>query len=479
MSAPDQPKSPSDAAPSSAAASDAVPASRGLGQAPATDAPSTAGSAVAGAPVEALRSTQPWQLWLELGADADAESAAAACAQLVLPSICVCCADPSSHVRGLALNPPSPAGASPRMLLPLCDRCYTHEAVERTRALSVAVAGLLLGISLALGLPLALERLAAGGARQLSVASWLSRYGIFMIPCGVMLGLMAVRWLTFAWTQHRRRRAFYDAGLVGCVVEPALSWWGELPGHAKPKSARKGLLLCRNPRFASALSEANPGCLRLAQDALALGRGPVVGSGGLPRPELRWLLAVLCLLGLISVGSFWIHRPQVQVLNLTGAPLVLEVDGERLATISPTSQESSRAGLTLRLPAGRRHLRALHAEALVAEADVTLLAGAKHLYAPASDGQCFWLERLGYGRGNLAPAAAASAARRDSAPAPPRVERVPLRSPVGFWAFDGAVDVWLAPPPEPLLEDARSSGGEVVALRQALCADAPADARPR
>lgn len=469
MFARDEPDSPSDAT-RDPAVSGAAPASHGL-----VEAAPAGESAVLGAAPERLTS-EPWQLWLTLGADTNADVAAAACAELVVPSICVCCADTSSQVRSLALHPPSPAGAGASMLLPLCERCYTHEAVERTRALSVAVAGLLLGISLAWGLPLGLERLAQGG--RLSAASWLSRYGIFLIPCGIMLSLMAARWLTFAFTQHRRRRAFHAAGLTGCVVEPALSWRNvELPVDSTKKAARKYALLCRNPRFAAAMLAANPGRLSLAQEPLAFRDGPRVGTGGLPQPELRWLFAVFCLLGVMSAVSFWIHRPKLQVLNLTGAPLVLEVDGETLGTVNPTSQESPRAGLTLRLPAGRRHLRALHGDALIAEADVTLLAGAKHLYAPASEAHCFWLERLGYGRGNLAPEPGAEPAQ-GSVAAGPRVERVPLRSPLGFWAFDRGVDVWLAPPPEPLLEDARSSGGEVVALRQALCADAPADAKP-
>lgn len=437
MSSVDEPDSPSDAALGSAAADGSTP-------------------------------SEPWLLWLETGAEATAEAAAAACAALIVPSICVCCGGASSQARSLSLDPTNKSTTSPSMLLPLCDRCYTHDAEERTHSLSLAVAGLLLGTSLALGLPLALERLAEGGARQISAVSWLSRYGIFLIPGGVILGLMIARVVAYAWARRRRQRAFQEAGSTGCVAPPALSLRSE-GSSGTDKTSRKYGLLCRNPRFASGLLAANPGRVSVGGGESTIGPSPLAGSGGLPQPELRWLLAVFGVVGLISAASFWIHRPELQVLNLTGAPLVLEVDGERVGSVGPTSQESPRAGLSLRLPAGRRRVRALQGELVVAEADLTLLAMARHLYAPASQGHCFWLERLGYGRGNLTTGDAAA----------PRVERLPLTSPLGFWAFDGAVDVWLAPPPEPLLEDARSSGGEVVALRQARCSDAPADAKPR
>ncbi|MEZ4233545.1 MAG: hypothetical protein R3B89_30485 [Polyangiaceae bacterium] len=172
------------------------------------------------------------------------------------------------------------------------------------------------------------------------------------------------------------------------------------------------------------------------------------------------------LTALLSVGSFAVHRPRIQVLNLTEHPLTLEVDGEVVANVPITSQESAEAGAQLRLPAGRRHFRALAGDQIVAEADLTLQGAARHLYAPASPEHCFWLERISYGRGNAAE------------PIPGHVERLPLASPLRFWAFSRPPDIWLAPPPEPLLDDARSSGGEVTALRQARCSDAPAGARP-
>ncbi|MCA9629255.1 MAG: hypothetical protein KC766_16390 [Myxococcales bacterium] len=363
---------------------------------------------------------------------------------LRLPSLCACCCAPASASRKLDL-----ADHSGVLIVPLCDRCLTHEAVSRTRSLSVLLAALLIGGSMALGLPLALERLADSGHWQLSVNSWFSRWGLFVLPCGIVCGLLGLRALSWHLLDHGRtgRR---------CAAGPAVAL------RQTPRDPEHvAVLRCAQAQFAEQLLELNSG--RLSR---LVARPSRVWDAALPALGGRWMVAVVFLTALLSVGSFAVHRPRIQVLNLTEHPLTLEVDGEVVANVPITSQESAEAGAQLRLPAGRRHFRALAGDQIVAEADLTLQGAARHLYAPASPEHCFWLERISYGRGNAAE------------PIPGHVERLPLASPLRFWAFSRPPDIWLAPPPEPLLDDARSSGGEVTALRQARCSDAPAGARP-
>lgn len=370
-----------------------------------------------------------------------------ALASLVLPDACACCGAPASASRRLDLG--ARAGV---LIVPLCDRCLTHDAVSRTRSLSVVLAALLIGVAGALGLPLALERASESGAWQLSLNSWFSRWGLFLLPCGIVFGLLGVR--VFGW-YARQRLGRSEA----CAPAPSLAL-----RETSAADDRLAVLRCARAEFAEQLLTLNPG--RLAAPAPGMAHGEWAWQSAIPRLDVRWMISVLGLTALLSAGSYVVHRPRVQVLNLTDAPLTLEVDGEVVARVPVTSQESSEAGVTLRLPAGRRHFRVLSADDPVAEADVTLQGGTRHLYAPASDDHCFWLERIGYGRGNA------------SEPSPGAVERLPLGNPLRFWAFPQPPDVWLAPPPEPLLDDARSSGGEVTALRQARCTDAPVDARP-
>jgi hypothetical protein len=171
-----------------------------------------------------------------------------------------------------------------------------------------------------------------------------------------------------------------------------------------------------------------------------------------------WLWAPL--LGLIlAPGMYLWHHPQLRVLNLSGQPLWLVIDDTRRVALSPSSAESPVSGISLRLPRGSRRLAALDvAGGVVAEARVELTSRHDHLYAPGSDGHCFWLELTGYGR-----------------------ERsrhvVPLASPSRFWTLDTAVDTWFVPSPEPRGGDERSSGGTLTSLRHARCAEAPVPVR--
>ncbi|MCA9645921.1 MAG: hypothetical protein KC492_34760, partial [Myxococcales bacterium] len=173
----------------------------------------------------------------------------AALASLVLPQVCACCGAPSSASRKLDLE--TRPGA---LIVPLCERCLTHDAVSRTRSLSVVLAALLIGGATALGLPLMFERLANAGTWQLSVGSWFSRWGLFVLPCGIVAGLFGMRGLGwYAWARLRRR--------PGCSRYPALAI------RETPREDWVAVLRCARADFAQQLLALNP------ERVIALSRG--------------------------------------------------------------------------------------------------------------------------------------------------------------------------------------------------------------
>jgi hypothetical protein len=148
----------------------------------------------------------------------------------------------------------------------------------------------------------------------------------------------------------------------------------------------------------------------------------------------------------------------VRIVNLTDARLAVRVDGHLLALVDATSTENARAGVEVRVPSGQREFLAESPGGqTVARAAVHVHGGREHLYAPGSDGYCFWLETTAYGR---------------AAPPNPRVE--PLVGTGRFWVLPGHVDTWFDKNPDAPPGDRRTSGGALTALRQARCADAPA-----
>jgi hypothetical protein len=220
------------------------------------------------------------------------------------------------------------------------------------------------------------------------------------------------------------------------------------PGHSAAGRAvwwtRRGELACTNPRWASELGEAHLAELREPRVSRPIFAGTAIAIVALPLMHR-------------------LHHPLVRVLNLTEARLALSADGRLVASIDPTSAESAAAGVELRLPSGRRNLLAVDPEGrTIADVEVRLESGGRHLFAPGSDGICFWLERTGYGRSGE-----------------PTAERTPLKSAERFWVLPPRLDTWFAPNPEPPSRDRRSSGGELLALRQAPCSVAPPDALTR
>jgi hypothetical protein len=96
----------------------------------------------------------------------------------------------------------------------------------------------------------------------------------------------------------------------------------------------------------------------------------------------------------------------------------------------------------------------------VAKVDARLLSGKNHLFAPASDEYCFWLETSRYGRGGG------------------DTERRPLAGEERFWVLPDGIDGFFAPPPAPPAVASSLSGGSITVLRQAPCDRAPQEVRP-
>jgi hypothetical protein len=176
-----------------------------------------------------------------------------------------------------------------------------------------------------------------------------------------------------------------------------------------------------------------------------------------PAVRRRALVAgvVLVLAGiafLVALGS----RPIVRVVNATTVPVLVVIDGRTKVRVPPTSLETAFAGEILR-PWPGTHTLAVTPEGGAPGEPIRALLSAytSYLYAPASDDQCFWVERTVYGR------AKASGPRLRALPPDQRV-----------WVVPDRVDVWFAPSPLPG-DDRWSSGAERVAVRQVRCGSEP------
>jgi hypothetical protein len=186
-----------------------------------------------------------------------------------------------------------------------------------------------------------------------------------------------------------------------------------------------------------------PAALRERTGSAWLSSGPVLGLGA------------ACL-------SFFVYHPLLRVINLGPVRVEVTVDGRRMTSVDPTSNESPSAGALFRVPAGQHTLavRSTVDGAALSEIQADFHSGAVHLLAIAADDTCFWLESTGYGRKQRT-------AHGYEA----------LRSPQHFWALPGGIDTWFAPNPEPAELNSLSSGGVLIALRQAPCSEAPEEVR--
>ena len=321
----------------------------------------------------------------------------------VVPAECACCGAVAVRTHGVS------DGAEQHLLIGYCDECAVHLARSTTRRYTALFGGALLGACLAAGLPVA-------------APAW---------PAAIDAGLAALGALAVPLLARILERApeggHAAAGPSVCFRKPGELWsrraeWAE--------------------RFAEALG------LETAVE-------PVTVRG---RPSLASLpLALALALGAAAL-AFALHRfhhPPLRVLNLGDGTLVLTVDGRFVGHVEPTSGESSRAGLEVRVPSGRRLLEARDTSGnLLASASVRIASGRHHLYAPASPETCFWLESRGYGKEQGAESV------------------VPLEGADRFWVLPDNLRGWFSPNPHDS-SGAQLTGGTSVALRQAPCSEAP------
>jgi hypothetical protein len=205
-------------------------------------------------------------------------------------------------------------------------------------------------------------------------------------------------------------------GSASPILAAALRHRTTAPGHSATARAAfwiaSGELVCTSHAWAAELARLN---------------GRTTSPVRIRDSEFSpWMLAGL-LVGLSALPFFYrFYRPLVRIVNLTDSRLVVHVDGEVLTSIEPTSAESAAAGVELRVPAGQRRLEAKDPAGSIRSADVvTVRAASPHLYAPASDRYCFWIERTGYGR--------AASYGGD-------VEIVPLEGEARFWVLPDEID---------------------------------------
>ncbi len=315
---------------------------------------------------------------------------------VLLPSDCACCGAAALHAEAIVFGARS-------LLVRYCDPCASHVARESTRRLATRIALLLLALSFASALPIFLP--------------WLSLFGavssvVLAVGVPLLLGRLP------------RRVELGHAGSGPSVL------------FAGPTA-----LICRRRDYAEAV-------------ARGVAAAPVGVS--LPRRAPFFELSVgLAAAFVVTPFAFAFQHPVLRAINLSDVPLELLVDGRRLGRVEPSSGESPFAGLSVRVPAGRRTLLGLTADGEPRyRAEVELAAGARHLFALGSEDTCFWIETVGYGR--------------EGRP----TDYEPLAGSTRFWVIPDDVHGWFRPAPQ-TSEGERSTGGSARVLRQGPCATAP------
>lgn len=318
----------------------------------------------------------------------------------LVPASCACCGEPAT--RGSLTR----ARAGSGLIVGYCDDCTAHVGREATRALAGVVASSLLGGGLALSLPFA--------DRPPSITT----LSLLVLVAALVPVLIVVLW--------PRRPA---------------------PGHSADGPAARflsdGVLLCANDRYAAEIARANA-----VKHELATFR---------ERRFAAWLLVPAPLCMAAGVATLVISSPLVRVVNLGTERVTIDVDGRRIAAVDPTSVENASAGAEVRITAGEHELVARTATGREVErAHVRVEGGRPHLFAPGSEGYCFWLESAEYGRG------------RTSAPL-----REPLEGTSHFWVLPAELGGFFRPVPEQARAETRLTGGTVTMLRQAPCGADP------
>lgn len=296
-----------------------------------------------------------------------------------------------------------PGGAE--LIVGYCDECHAHLGREATQRFAGAVAAGLVGGGLALALPLAEQPLP-----------------LFTLMAVVLLASLAPLVVVFAWPRRP------EAGHV--AVGPAVHFVAD------------GELACASDRYARELARANGTTHRRARFRER-------------RSALR-AFAIPLVAAALSATILLATSPLVRIVNLGPERISVDVDGRRVADVDPTSVEAPSAGVEVRITAGEHELVARTADRVVERARAGIRSGHAHLFAPGSEGYCFWLETAEYGRS------------RDAG-----VERKPLTGPPHFWVLPADLGGWFRPVPEQALAEERLTGGVVTVLRQAPCSVDP------
>jgi hypothetical protein len=332
----------------------------------------------------------------------------AALSSVQLPEECACCGEAASHRSAVTRAD----GAS--LLVGYCDECAEHQASGASRVLALTLASVLLALSSAAGLPLLAPRLGL-----LALLLWVC--GLSALPLGLV------------FLPQRPLGVPHAARGVAVVWDAQQRLWCAAPRYAERVLALNGEASRRDGSAATPERRASAW----------LSAGPVLGLG----------LAAL---------SYFAYHPLLRILNLGPVPVEVALDGKRLTSVEPTSNESPAGGARLRVPAGAHTLSvfsSVDGAALGASA-VEFHSGAVHLFAIGAEDTCFWLETTGYGR------------EQRAAPS-----YQALASAEHFWVLPSGIDTWFTANPTPSAANANSSGGLLTALRQAPCAEAPREVR--
>lgn len=305
---------------------------------------------------------------------------------------CACCARPASFSRRETVD-----GGNHCVIVPYCSACLRHAARPQLLEAATLYGSLLLSVF--------------GGI--LCAATWDSRWGTTLVA--VTLAAAPTIW----------------------------SRWLNLPrqlGHAARGKALRLLpqgIACASEAFANLVAAQSHGLVSCAV---------VKGSSLRPSMLLGPVLALI-----LTPALHHLFFPSVRVVNFTDRTTRILVDDRELGRVEPTSGESPAAGVTMRAPSGRHRIQALWNDGtLVDAADVRIVSGFQHLYAPGAREDCFYLQRAAYGR---------SAFDGET--------RLDFRSPSRFWIVPSEVDLWFTP--EKSMHKGATTGGVVTLLRMGQC----------
>jgi hypothetical protein len=168
----------------------------------------------------------------------------------------------------------------------------------------------------------------------------------------------------------------------------------------------------------------------------------------------RWLVAPAVVL--LPPLVWWYAHPLVRVVNPGPAPIEIQVDGRPWGLVPAIPGEAPNAGRGIRLPWGWRKLEARSAQGeIVDRVEGHVVPGLSLMWVPSRGARCFWVERVGYGRASVSPAASTPLGERDS-----------------FFSLDEPIDAWFQPSPAVSGPGTWLSGGVRRAVRYGPCPDA-------